>query len=93
MTGHDLGPSAGHDHKAAEGPGQMGHGQMGHSGHGGHHWMMIACCIPMIIIVVALVAAGTIGVGWVLFAVLCVGMMALMMRGMDHGDSHNGPDR
>ncbi len=55
---------------------------------GRHHWMMIACCIPMIIIVLALAAAGTISIGFVLFAVLCVGMMALMMRAMDHGSRH-----
>ena len=58
------------------------------SGHGGHSWMMMICCIPMIIIAVALVAAGVVDPGFLLFAVLCVGMMALMMRGMggmDHG--------
>jgi hypothetical protein len=26
--------------------------------HGGHGWMMIACCIPMLIIAVILVATG-----------------------------------
>jgi hypothetical protein len=29
-----------------------------HEGHGGHGWMMIVCCIPMLVIAVALVATG-----------------------------------
>lgn len=81
MTARDLGRGTGHDHRASGGH------QRGPAGvaHGGHHWMMLACCVPMIIIVLALVAAGTISVGFVLFAVLCVGMMALMTGAMDHG--------
>lgn len=43
------------------------------------------CCIPMLIAAVALVATGTVGGGFLVTAVVCVGMMALMMRGMDHG--------
>ncbi len=73
-----------------------GHAQMGHGGPGGHHWMMIACCIPVIVIVAALIAAGAISAVWVLFAVACVGMMWLMMRGMpgmDHGSGPPGRDR
>jgi hypothetical protein len=27
-----------------------------HAGHGGHGWMMIACCIPMLVIAVILIA-------------------------------------
>jgi hypothetical protein len=54
-------------------------------GHGGHDWMMIACCIPMLVIAVALVATGVAGVGFIFGAVLCTLMMWLMMRGM-HGD-------
>ena len=67
--------------------------QTGHTGHeeshhrGGHSWLMIACCIPMIVIAVALVATGVVSAGFLLFAVLCTAMMALMMRGMDH-DGH-----
>ena len=84
MTGPvlDRGPSR--DHSGHEGQAK------GHEGHGGHHWMMMACCVPMIIIVLALVATGTVSVGFILFAVLCVGMMALMMRGMDHGSGQAG---
>ncbi len=61
-----------------------------HAGHdrsgGGHGWMMIVCCIPMIVIAVVLVATGVVGIGYVLVALMCLAMMALMMRGMDHGD-------
>jgi len=30
-------------------------------GHGGHRWMMIACCIPMLMLAVVLVATGVAG--------------------------------
>jgi hypothetical protein len=58
-----------------------------HSGgmHGGHGWMMIACCIPMLVIAVALVATGVVSASFLIFAVACTAIMALMMRGM-HGD-------
>ena len=51
-------------------------------GHGGHGWLMIACCIPMLIIAVVLVATGVASPGFLLVAVACTAMMALMMRGM-----------
>jgi hypothetical protein len=56
--------------------------------HDGHHWMMIVCCIPMIVVVGALVAVGAASPGWILVAVSCVAMMALMMRGMGRMDGH-----
>jgi hypothetical protein len=55
------------------------------AGHGGHGWMMIACCIPMIVIAIILVATGVASPGFLFVAVMCTAMMALMMRGMDHG--------
>ena len=64
-------------------------------GHGGHGWMMMICCIPMVIIAVALVATGAVDPGFLLFAGLCVGMMALMMRGMngmEHGSDQASHD-
>lgn len=64
---------------------QMKHGQP-KSGHG-HRWMMIACCIPMLVIAIALVVTGVASVSFIVFAVLCTLMMALMMGGMDHGGS------
>lgn len=93
MTGHEhhkpseLPPPApplrpagdhdGHQHPAANGTGD-------HVEHGGHGWMMIACCIPMLLIAVLLVATGAASVGFLGAAIGCTVMMALMMRGMDH---------
>lgn len=50
-----------------------------------HSWLMVACCIPMLIIAVALVATKVVDAGFLLVAIACVAMMALMMRGMGHG--------
>ena len=47
--------------------------------------MMIACCIPMLVIAIVLVATGVVGVGFIAVAFACTAMMALMMRGRDHG--------
>ena len=64
-----------------------GHGRhTGHDSHGGHSWMMIACCIPMLVIAVVLVATGVVGFGFILVALACTAMMAMMMGGMSHGD-------
>ena len=52
---------------------------------GRHGWMMIACCIPMLVIAVVLVASGVVRPGFLVFAVGCTAMMGLMMRGMNHG--------
>jgi hypothetical protein len=56
-------------------------GRAAHS-HGGHGWMMIACCIPMLVIAIVLVATGVAGVGFIFVALMCTAMMAMMMRGM-----------
>ena len=49
---------------------------------GGHgHWMMIACCIPMLVIAVIIALSGA-GFGFLFAAVACTAMMALMMVGM-----------
>lgn len=56
-------------------------------GHGGHGWLMIACCIPMLVIAVALVATGTVKPGFLIFALLCTAMMAMMMWAMNHDRS------
>lgn len=51
-----------------------------HGGHsGGHALMMLACCVPMLFVVVALVSTGVVGAGAIVYALLCVGMMAAMM--------------
>ena len=57
--------------------------------------MMIACCIPMLVIAVALFASGTVGAGFLLVAVMCTAMMALMMRAMpgDDAPKHSPADQ
>ncbi len=62
-----------------------------HGGHG-HSWMMIACCIPMLVIAGGLVAAGVVSPGFLLYAVGCTAIMALMMRGMNHGSGKQAGD-
>ena len=53
--------------------------------HGGHGWMMIACCIPMLVIAVVLVATGVASPGLLVAAIACTVMMAMMMGAMGHG--------
>lgn len=50
--------------------------------------MMIACCIPMLVIAIALVATGVASASFLVAAVGCAAMMALMMWGMGHGGGH-----
>jgi uncharacterized membrane protein len=54
----------------------------------GHGWMMIACCIPMLVIAVVLVATGVASPGFLVIAIGCTVMMAIMMAGMGHGSDH-----
>jgi hypothetical protein len=61
----------------------------GQKGSHGHGWMMIACCIPMLVIAGVLVATGAASPGFMIAAVGCTLMMALMMRGMAHGGGNN----
>ena len=56
-----------------------------------HGLGMVACCIPMLVIAVALVASGVVSAGFIVFAVLCTAMMALMHKGMGHGGHGGGP--
>lgn len=56
-----------------------------HGGKVGHSWMMIACCVPMLAIAILLVAAGAVSPGFLVVALACTALMALMMRGMGHG--------
>jgi hypothetical protein len=73
-TQHDPGTRTGE-------PVQGGH----QHGHGGHGWMMIACCIPMLVIAVVLVATGAVSPFFLVVAVGWTLMMAMMMGGMGHG--------
>ena len=54
----------------------------------GHHALMIACCIPMLVIAAVLVATGAASPGFIVAALACMAMMAVMMGAMSHGDSH-----
>ena len=58
-----------------------------HGGHGAHRWMMIASCIPMLLVLGALVVSGAAGAGIIMVAVVCLAMMALMMFATP-GDKH-----
>jgi Flp pilus assembly protein TadB len=59
--------------------------QQGQGGHSGHGLMMIACCIPMLVLAIVLVATGVVGAGFIFVAVMCTVMMAMMMRMMSSG--------
>ena len=56
--------------------------------HKGHSLMMMVCCIPMLGIGALLVVTGVVKPAFLLYAVGCTAMMALMMRGMNHGGNH-----
>lgn len=62
--------------------------ERGRSHRRGHGWMMIACCIPMLVVAVVLVAAGVVSPGFLLAVIGCTIMMAVMMAGMGHGSDH-----
>ena len=81
MTGHEHLPASADEQHKAHDQGAV---------RGGHSWMMIACCIPMLVIAVALVATGVVSPGFILVAIACTVMMALMMRGMDHSEHGGG---
>ena len=70
----------GHEPGAAGGR-KRGHGRL----------MMIACCVPMLAIAVVIAISGA-GFGFLIIAVICTAMMALMMGGMSRGDDA-GTDR
>lgn len=57
----------------------------GQSGH--NHRMTVACCVPMLVIALVLVATGVVGTGFILVAIMCSAMMAMMMRSSGNGRS------
>lgn len=65
--------------------GQPGDEKPPSGGSGGHgRWMMVACCVPMLAIAVLVVLSGA-GFGFLVVAVMCTAMMALMMGAMSGG--------
>lgn len=60
----------------------------GHGTHGGHELMMLICCVPILVIAVALVATGVAGSSIIVTALLCTAMMAAMMFAMPGGHGH-----
>jgi hypothetical protein len=60
----------------------------GKGAHHGHGLMMIACCVPMLVIAIVLVATGVASAGFLFAALACTAMMAFMMRGMSGSDTH-----
>ena len=63
-----------------------GHGSHDGMSHGGHSWMMMVCCIPMLVIAVVLVAIGVVSPAFIFVALMCTAMMWFMMRAMGHGE-------
>ena len=74
-----------HDHLSRH---QTPTGEPKPAGRWGHHLVMLICCIPMLVLVLVLVASGTAGSGAIVFAILCVGMMAAMMFMMPGDHRH-----
>ncbi|WP_219151340.1 hypothetical protein [Amycolatopsis sp. TNS106] len=66
------------------------HGPGSGKEHGGHRWLMLACCVPMVVIAIVLVVTDVVGIGALVAAVACAAMMTMMMRGMGHGDGSRG---
>jgi hypothetical protein len=54
------------------------------SGRGRGHWLMMLCCVPMVIVAIALVASGTSLVP-LLIALVCAALMAGMMLAVMRG--------
>lgn len=59
-----------------------------HPDGGGHRWMMVACCIPMLAIFGVLIATGVAGAGAFTFVVVCIALMGMMMLAMPGGRRH-----
>lgn len=69
----------------AQTPGQDAHHAQQQGGHGRHGWAMWLMCLPMLLIVGLLLLSGSAGLGAAVYALACLGMMAVMMLFMNHG--------
>ena len=61
--------------------------------HRGHGWMMMICCVPMLLIAIVLVATGVASSGFIFTAVACTAMMFMMMRMMGGMGGNGGEQR
>lgn len=77
LTGRGPASDTTPDPVATHGPHE--HGAERNGPRWGHHLMMLACCVPMLVIVGALVVSGAVGTGAIVYALICVAMMAAMM--------------
>lgn len=55
-----------------------------------HGWLMWLMCLPMLALVGVLIATGALGWGGLVYALACLGMMAVMMTWMNHGTGGSG---
>lgn len=65
-------------------------GEQAPAGRGGHR-RMIACCISLLLVVAALIPTGVVSASDIVFAVICLVMMAVMMLGINRGGDNWHP--
>lgn len=58
---------------------EMKQSMSGQHHHGGHGWMMVLCCLPILVIALVLVLTGVASPGVLIAALACTAMMAMMM--------------
>lgn len=58
--------------------------------HGGHQWMHLLMCAPMLLVVGFLVLTGRAGGGSIFYALGCMAMMGVMMAMMNRGSGDKG---
>ncbi len=59
-------------------------------GHGGHKWMMLLMCVPMVAVAGYLILVRQAGLSALLPALMCVGMMLVMHLGLGGYGGHGG---
>ncbi len=78
-----------HDGHAGRGMEEPRMAEDDHGSRGGHGWMMIACCAPMLVIAVVLVLMGVISPVFLIFAGVMVALIAWTMKGMGRSQPPN----
>jgi hypothetical protein len=69
-------------------PGGPGRVERGRRPNGSHLWMMIACCAPMLIIVLVLAVVGIVSPIFLIVAFVFAATMALIIGGPHGGRRH-----